>query len=454
MLYDFNNNVRYFHKITMRAFIISLLFVSARAACTPSSKPPRGTNTWDSYAGVVTEADVLATAAWMKQNLFQYGFDTVVVDGGWYTDLQNGGNIIDDFGRPMPDVARFPSAADGRGLKSLAEKVNAMGLRFGAWSIRGIPIEAVERDLPIAGSQFTARQAVRLDKNCTWDAHTIGTNASTPAAAAWYAAYADMALEWGLSFIKLDCMYQNGLGWYDEVGLVASTFAARAPAITISWSPGGGFTPAAAAFIAERAPAWGVQYRVFNDFHDEWKSLLEHLENSSAFAPFIGANGSYPDQDMLPFGRQAPNARPNLFTADEQRTVMTLWSVTRSPLFLGAVVPLAPDDNITLPLVSNARVLAVNEASCDNAPAPILNANTSLLFAWGAELPSGGRVAALFNAREVPTEVTVAAEAGACVLDMWSGMQEGTIPASGVLSRTIPPHGAGMWEVGVCESRA
>lgn len=44
----------------------------------------------------------------------------------------------------MPDVTRFPSAADGRGLKSIAEKVNAMGIKLGAWTIRGIPPEACE----------------------------------------------------------------------------------------------------------------------------------------------------------------------------------------------------------------------------------------------------------------------------------------------------------------------
>ena len=79
---------------------------------------------------------------------------------------------------------------------------------------------------------------------------------------------------------------------------------------------------------------------------------------------------------MLPLGRQAGPAdgasHPCLYSHDEQRFLMSLWAIARAPLVLGAQLPLDANDTWTLPLVSTAAVLRVNEASCGNAPAPQL----------------------------------------------------------------------------------
>ena len=45
--------------------------------------------------------------------------------------------------------------------------------------------------------------------------------------------------------------------------------------------------------------------------------------------------GAWPDADMLPLGRLALGKRDTKFTPDEQRTLMTLWSIARSPLIMG-----------------------------------------------------------------------------------------------------------------------
>lgn len=83
-----------------------------------------------------------------------------MIDEGWY--LQNpeyNGTrqlhyAIDQNGRHIPAINCFPSAADGVGFKSLAEWVHSLGLKFGIHLIRGIPREAVAKNLPIAGSPF------------------------------------------------------------------------------------------------------------------------------------------------------------------------------------------------------------------------------------------------------------------------------------------------------------
>ncbi len=113
-------------------------------------------------------------------------------------------------------------------------------------------------------------------------------------------------------------------------------------------------------------------------------------------------------------GLQAPNSHPCAYSHDEQRFIMTLWAVARSPLILGAALPLAADDAWTLPLVTNAAVPVltgtVNAASCGNAPVLVLNEGPSGLGAWAALAEGDGETSywALFNMRDAAANVSVA----------------------------------------------
>ena len=80
-------------------------------------------------------------------------------------------------------------------------------------------------------------------------------------------------------------------------------------------------------------------------------------------------NGGWPDADMLPFGRIGIRAdlgtdQKTNFTKDEQLTVMTLWSIFRSPLMLGGDLP--SNDAWDLSVLTNKEVLAVNQESSHN----------------------------------------------------------------------------------------
>jgi alpha-galactosidase len=69
---------------------------------------------------------------------------------------------------------------------------------------------------------------------------------------------------------------------------------------------------------------------------------------------------------MLPLGRLALGARDTKFTPDEQQTLMTLWSIARSPLIMGG--DLRHLDAATLALLTNPEVMAVNQRSRANRP--------------------------------------------------------------------------------------
>ena len=123
-----------------------------------------GWNSWDSYGRTLNEESIKANAKWMARHLKRFGWEYVVVDEGWYlANLDVKGNVdntrfeIDAYGRYVPVPARFPSAVKDFSFRPLADYLHSLGLRFGIHIIRGIPREAVVRNLPIAGSSFVRR---------------------------------------------------------------------------------------------------------------------------------------------------------------------------------------------------------------------------------------------------------------------------------------------------------
>ena len=83
----------------------------------------------------------------------------VIVDFLWYRKLEasasptEGSDLFDQYGRPQPDVDRWPSSKGGQGFKYVADRVHNMGLKFGIHVMRGINLAAVASSLPIANAQ-------------------------------------------------------------------------------------------------------------------------------------------------------------------------------------------------------------------------------------------------------------------------------------------------------------
>ena len=84
--------------------------------------PPMGWNSWDCYGAAVTEETVRKNADYMKRHLAAYGWEYVVVDIQWYQPTAVNHQYepfssltMDDCGRLLPAVNRFPSADGGAG---------------------------------------------------------------------------------------------------------------------------------------------------------------------------------------------------------------------------------------------------------------------------------------------------------------------------------------------------
>ena len=338
---------------------------------TSAIRPPMGWNSWDSYGTAVREEQVKANADVMAQKLSRFGWQYIVVDIQWYEpnagghDYRAGAPLtMDEYGRLLPAPNRFPSASGGAGFQKLAAYIHARGLKFGIHIMRGIPRKAVEQNLPILGSTYRAAGIADRTNVCEWNQDMYGVDMAKPGAQAYYDSIVALYASWGVDFIKADDMSRPYDQRAPEVHALSSAIQKSGASMVLSLSPG----PAPlsdAADLRANAQMW----RISDDFWDDWKLLKKQFNYTRDWAPYIGKDNAWPDADMLPLGRLRitdKNGAPQQtrFTPDEQQTLMTLWSIFRSPLILGGDLPSA--DAATLALLTNREVLDVNQNSSGN----------------------------------------------------------------------------------------
>jgi hypothetical protein len=355
-----------------------------------------GWNSWDCYGPTVTEQEVKANADYMAAHLKRYGWEYVVVDIRWYVenDKAHGYNEkdpiinMDNYGRLMPAVNRFPSSAGGKGFKPLADYIHSKGLKFGIHIMRGIPSLAVEKNTPISGSASTAKNIYSAEKLCSWlnDMYTV--DATKQGSQEYYNSLFNLYASWGIDFVKVDDLtrpYHK-----DEIEMIRKAIDGCGRPIVLSASPGE--TPLEyAEHISSNANIW----RIIDDFWDNWSQLNEHFSLFEKWIPYMG-KGKWPDGDMLPLGRIGIRAeqgdnRMSMLTKDEQYTLMSLFLICRSPLMFGGNLP--GNDEFTLNLITNEEALAVLNESKNNK----LLFNNGDKIVWTADdINSNDKYAALF----------------------------------------------------------
>ena len=324
--------------------------------------PPKGWNSWDCYGASVTEEEVIANAEYMAKHLKQHGWEYVVVDIQWYepeakSSIYNAFYPLemDGYSRLMPAVNRFPSAKNGQGFKPLGERIHKMGLKFGIHIMRGIPRQAVHQNTAILGSNKTARDIAHTNSICPWNTDMYGVDKDKEGAQAYYNSLFDLYASWGVDFVKVDDIAASRLYpplHEDEIKMLRKAIDQCGREMVLSLSPG----PAPlehAKTLKENANMW----RMTDDFWDTWEYLFPMFERCARWAEHVSEH-NWPDCDMLPLGHIGIRSvdgggsdRFTRFTKDEQITMMTLWSIFRSPLMFGG--ELRDNDQWTLNLLTN-----------------------------------------------------------------------------------------------------
>jgi alpha-galactosidase len=413
--------------------------------------PPMGWNSWDSYGTTVTEAEVKANAEFMAKQLKSHGWQYVVVDIQWYEPnakahgyRPNAELTMDANGRLTPAVNRFPSADGGRGFKPLADSIHALGLKFGIHILRGIPRQAVKNNSPILGTSVHAADIANVQSVCRWNTDMYGVDMTKPGAQEYYNSIVRMYADWGLDFIKADDE-SAPVAHADEIIALHRAIVNSGRKILLSLSPGPAHVEDAK-MLAENAEMW----RASNDFWDEWRALRTAFNLLPRWAEFAGP-GSWPDADMLPLGHIGLRAergddRKTRFTPDEQRMVMSLWSIARSPLIFGGDLPTS--DDATMAMITNDEVLAVDQKATKSRQ----------LFARGTQIAwtsdavgAPDKYLAVFNlADQEPAEIRVdwkdlGLTGSVRVRDLWEHKDIEKI-AEG-RNFQVPPHGAGLYKL-------
>lgn len=357
--------------------------------------PPLGWNSWDIFGTTVTEQQIKEQADAMAENLLPSGYKFLTVDIQWYEPESKGhyykpgaALTMDEYGRLTPGLKKFPSAANGKGFKPLADYVHGKGLKFGIHIMRGIPRQAVDRNTPVMGTNVKAQDIAIRSSVCPWNPDMYGVDATKPEGQAYYNSIIQLYADWGVDLIKVDDISRP----YDkiqqaEIEAIRKAIDKTGRPIVLSLSPGA--TPVSAGpHVVNNANMW----RITDDFWDRWGLLTAMFERLHAWTPFR-RNGNYPDADMLPIGIIDFNRKTN-FTKEEQYTLMSLWAIGKSPLIFGG--DMTRMDAFTKEMLTNPAMLKVNQESINNRQV----SREKNLVVWTADVPgSKDKYVALFNAQ-------------------------------------------------------
>ena len=404
-----------------------------------------GWNSWDCYGAAVTEDIVRKNTEFMAKNLKQYGWEYVVVDIQWsapnarrheydpFTEL-----CMDEYSRLIPAENRFPSSAGGKGFAPLAEYVHSLGLKFGIHIMRGIPRQAVHRSTKIKGTDKTAREIAKTASICVWNTDMYGVDPDKEGARAYYDSIFELYASWGVDFIKCDDIARELPHEEAELVMLSESLRSCGRDMVLSLSPG--------AALLEKAELYkqvSDMWRITDDFWDKWELLYAMFERAEKWCTHSGA-GHWPDADMLPIGpilQDYDAANRTKFTENEQITMLTLWSIFRSPLMIGG--EMTGFDEFTMSLLTNEEILKMHKNARHSHQVWRREINGSEYILWTAANAEGVGYFALFNAGEKNGTVKLdladleAADKLDCT-ELWSGEKA---VFDGFAEISVPSHG-------------
>ncbi len=410
---------------------------------------PMGWNSWDCYGAAVTEDIVRQNAAFMAEHLKQYGWEYITVDIQWaeptaenheyhpFTEL-----CMDEYSRLIPAVNRFPSSADGKGFAPLAEYIHSLGLKFGIHIMRGIPRQAVHQNTPILGSTQTARQIAKTDSICHWNTDMYGVDPEAEGAKAYYDSLFALYASWGVDFIKCDDIARELPHEEAELLLLSRSLQDCGRDMILSLSPG----PA----LLEKAELYkqtSNMWRITDDFWDSWPQLYEMFDRAREWCIHAG-NGCWPDADMLPIGPIKQDYDPALrteFTQDEQITMMSLWSIFRSPLIIGG--EMTGFDDFTMGLITNEEILKMHRNARHSHPVWQRDIDGTEHILWTAVSSEGGQYAVIFNTGEQDSSIRIPLQDLEIYhpvhsTELWSGQ---TSEIAETINVSLKKHGAAVF---------
>jgi len=310
--------------------------------------PPMGWNSWNRFGVKIDENLVIETAeAMVASGMRDAGYRYVVIDDGWMApDRDRNGDFV-------ADPEKFPS-----GIKGLADRIHALGLRFGIYTDAGTK---TCQDLPASlGYEFR-------------DARSFA--------------------EWGVDYVKVDWCHTNGMGPRALYAKWAMALRAARRPMVLSICEWGRSRP------WEWASAVGHLWRTSWDIQPEWSSILTILDRQTELHSFAGPD-HWNDPDMLEVGNGD-------LTADQSRAHFALWSMLAAPLMAGNDLRAMTEE--TRDILVAPEIVAVDQDAAGRQGRRLRRDGD--IDTWVRDLaPDRGHVIAVLNRGSDGREVRIALE--------------------------------------------
>jgi alpha-galactosidase len=352
--------------------------------------PPMGWNSWNKFAGNVTDADVRGMVdAFITSGMKAAGYVYVNIDDTWEGNRDANGNITSN--------KKFPD------MKALADYVHSKGLKIGIYSSPG----------PNTCAGFEGSYGHEEQDAKTWAA-------------------------WGIDYLKYDWCGASRVYKDDDMHAVyqkmGDALQKSGRKIVYSLCQYG------------RADVWkwgpevsGNLWRTTGDIRDSWSSMEQIGFDQQTKLTEYAASGHWNDPDMLEIGN-------GKMTDEEYRVHMSLWSILAAPLLAGNDLrTMTPEIKAIL---TNAEVIAVDQDKKGAQGKQVSKSGATEI--WTRPLADGGHAVALFNRGTAATNITVRwADLGIAakpkkIRDLWTHQD---VKAAGDYTATVPSHGVVMLRV-------
>jgi len=368
-----------------------------------AATPPMGWNSWNQFAGRVTDADVRSAAeSLVNTGMRDAGYVYVNVDDTWQGKRDAQG--------VMHANERFPD------MRALGDYIHSKGLKFGIYSSPGA-------------------------QTC---AHYEGSLAHEAQDAKLYA-------EWGVDFLKYDlCSFQENMLKAEAEhpddpnaakNLMVAAYRKMGDALKAAGRP---IVYSLCQYGIDQPWKWGPElgatmWRTTDDINDSYGRMIAIGFSQSGLAKYAGP-GHWNDPDMLEVGN-------GKMTEEEYKTHMSLWVLLAAPLLAGNDLTKMSeaDKNILM----NKEAIAIDQDALGRQGDRLYESGD--LDVWTKPL-KGGRVAVgLFNrswsTRDVSVDLNeIGFKSGGIVRDVWKQKDLGR--RSGVFTSRIPRHGVTLIVVG------
>jgi alpha-galactosidase len=376
----------------------SILLASALLASSASAEPvavtpPMGWNSWNHFAGNVSDAVIRAQAdAMVRSGLSSVGYAYVNIDDTWEGERDAEGVI-------HPNT-KFPD------MKALADYVHAKGLKLGIYSSPG-------------------------PKTCAGYEGSYGHEEQD---ARTYAA-------WGIDYLKYDLcglrvLMAKAASKEAAHQMMLEAYQRMHAALLKTGRP---IVYSLCQYGKDDVWKWGASvggnlWRTTEDISDSYLSMAAIGFGQIDIARYAGP-GHWNDPDMLEVGNGGMNE-------EEYRTHMSLWALLAAPLLAGN--DLATMTPATVALLTNPAVIAI-----DQDPRGIQGERVwvkGALEVWVKPLADDSKAVGFFNRSDRTKEAEAEVPLGELGLrrgvyghDVWNNKDLGLLPDT--LRVKIPAHG-------------